>query len=83
VEVHLTPELEKRLNELAAQSGRLVDDLVHDAVAGYVDELAETRDMLDSRYDDVKSGRVKLVPGNEVFARLRDRSKTRRDDPAA
>jgi len=47
---------------------------VQDAVAGYVDELAGTRKMLDSRYDDIKSGRVKLNPGDEVFARLRKKS---------
>lgn len=30
--------------------------------------------MLDGRYDDIKSGKVKLIPGDEVFARLRARS---------
>ena len=36
---------------------------MQDALAGYFDELASTRDMLESRYDDLKSGRVKLVTG--------------------
>ncbi|MFN7921680.1 MAG: hypothetical protein U0Q16_16385 [Bryobacteraceae bacterium] len=39
-----------------------------------VDDLADTRATLDSRYDEIKTGRVKLVPGDEVFARLRARS---------
>ena len=30
--------------------------------------------MLDSRYDDMKSGNVKLIPGDRVFARLREKS---------
>ena len=34
--------------------------------------------MLDSRYDDLKSGRVKPVDGEESFARLRRKSEDRR-----
>jgi hypothetical protein len=78
MEVHFTPDLEKKLNDLAAQSGRSTDELVQDAVAGMVDELAETREMLDRRYDDIKSGNVKLIPGEEAFARLRERIDARR-----
>jgi len=73
MEVHFTPELEKKLNDLAAQSGRSTDELVQDVMSGYADELAETREMLDTRYDDIKSGRVKLIPGDEAFARLHER----------
>ncbi len=39
-----------------------------------VDELAQTRDMLDSRYDDLKTGRVKPIPGEEVEAWFREKS---------
>ena len=74
MEVHFTPEIQKKLNDLAAQSGRPADELVQDAVAGMFDELAETREMLGRRYDDIKSGRVKPVPGEDVFARLRAKS---------
>lgn len=74
MEVHFTPELEKKLNDLAALSGRPAGELVQDAVAGLVDELAETRNMLDSRYDDIKSGKVKLIPGEEVEAYFREKS---------
>lgn len=83
MEVHFTPELEKKLNDLAKESGRPAGELVQDAVAGYVDELAGTREMLDSRYDDIKSGRVKLNPGDEVFARMRQKSEARRQKPGA
>jgi predicted transcriptional regulator len=82
MEVHFTPELEKKLNELAMLTGRPADDLVQDAVAGLVDELAETRTMLDRRYDDIKSGRTQLIPGDEAFARLHERIDARRHDPA-
>ena len=82
MEVHFTPELEKKLNDLAALSGRPADELVQDAVAGLVDELAGTREMLDSRYDDIKSGRVELIPGDEAFAQLHERIEARRNGPA-
>jgi hypothetical protein len=73
MEIHFTPETEKKLKDLSAQSGRGTDDLVEDAMAGYVDELAQTREMLNSRYDDLKSGRVKPIDGEEFFENLRRR----------
>jgi len=48
MEVHLKPETESRLNELASKSGRATDDLVEDAMAGYLAEVIEVRGMLDS-----------------------------------
>ena len=66
MEVRFKPETESRLNELAAKTGRAPDDLVEDALAGYLAELAEVRQMLDSRYDEIKSGRVKPIDGDEV-----------------
>jgi predicted transcriptional regulator len=77
MEVHLRPEIESRLQELAAKTGRAPNDLIEDAMAGYLQELAQTREMLDSRYDDLKSGRVKPVDGEEAFANLRRKSKSK------
>jgi hypothetical protein len=79
MEVHFTPDVEKKLNDLAAQSGRRTDDLLQDALAAYFDELAQTRDMLDSRYDELKSGRVKAIDGEEGFARLKAKTETQRN----
>jgi hypothetical protein len=44
------------------------------AMAGYIDEMARVRETLDSRYDDLKSGRVKPIPGGEVEAYFREKS---------
>jgi len=71
MDVHFKPETESRLNELASKSGRATDDLVEDAMAGYLEEVAEVRQMLDSRYDDIKSGQVKSVDGEERGSRSR------------
>jgi len=73
MEVHFTPETESRLNELATKTGRPTDALVEDAMAGYLEELAGVRNMLDSRYDDIKSGTVKPIDGETFFESLRQR----------
>jgi Arc/MetJ-type ribon-helix-helix transcriptional regulator len=75
MEVHFTPEMEKKLSDLAAQNGRATaDELVRSVVEGYLDELARTRETLDARYDDLESGRVRPIPGDEVEAHFREKS---------
>lgn len=73
MEVPFTPEVEKKLTELAALTGREAHELVQDLVAGCVDELADVRAMLNARYDDVKSGTVKPIDGETFFESLRHR----------
>jgi predicted DNA-binding protein len=76
--VRLKPETESRLQELSATTGRPADDLVEDAMAGYFAELARLRATIDSRYDDIKSGKVKPIDGEEAFRKLRAKSDERR-----
>jgi hypothetical protein len=52
--------------------------LVEDAVIGYFDELAQTREMLDRRFDDLESGRVKLIDGAEAYRRLMEKTDAQR-----
>jgi Arc/MetJ-type ribon-helix-helix transcriptional regulator len=74
MEVHFPPETEQKLQELVAENGRgTAAELVQDVVEGYFDELAQTRQMLNSRYDDLKSGKVKPIAGEEFFEGLRRR----------
>jgi hypothetical protein len=82
MEVHFKPETEKKLQDLVAQSGRgTADELVQNVVEGYFDELAQTREMLNSRYDDLKSGRVKPISRDEVVAYFREKSAAQRQPP--
>ncbi len=76
MEVHLRPETESRLQELATKTGRAPNDLIEDAMAVYLQELSQVREMLDGRYDDLKSGRVNAVDGEEAFANLRRKSQS-------
>jgi hypothetical protein len=82
MEVHFAPDVEKKLRDLAAQSGLGPDELVQDALAGYLDNLGQTRNTLNSRYDDLKTGRVKPIPGDEIEAYFREKSAGARRSPS-
>ena len=79
MEVHFAADVEKKLNDLAALSGRATDEVLQDALAGYFEELAGTRDMLNSRYDRLKSGGVEPIDGEEALSRLKANTQAQRD----
>jgi hypothetical protein len=81
MEVHFTPDIEKQLCDLVAQSGRGTDEFLQDALAAYLVELAQTRETFNSRYDDLKSGRVKPIDGEEALARLLAKTQVQRNRP--
>ena len=78
MEVHVTAETTKKLKDLATTSGRAPEDIVEDALAGYLEEVASVRKRLDNRFDDLESGRVKPIDGEEAFTTLREKSERRR-----
>jgi hypothetical protein len=61
--------------ELAAKTGRIPEDLVEDAMAGYPAEISEVRETIENCYDDFKNGRVKPIDGKAFFERLRKRER--------
>ena len=73
MEVHFSPDLQAKIDQLVAETGYTPDTLVAGAMAGYVAELAETREMLDSRYD-LKGGRLKPISRDELVAHFREKS---------
>jgi predicted DNA-binding protein len=79
MEVHFAPDVEKKLNDLAAQSGRSAPELLQDALIGYLNEMADTQEMLGNRYDDLKSGRVPPIDGEEAFSRLKAKTEIQRN----
>jgi hypothetical protein len=78
MQVRLTPDLAKKLSDAAATTGRAPEQLVEDALIGYLGELIALRETLDARYDDLKSGRVAPVSGEDAARRLREKSERRR-----
>jgi predicted transcriptional regulator len=75
--VKLKPETESRLQELAASTGRAPDELVEDAMSGYLAELSQLRNTLDRRYDQIKSGKVQPIDGEDAFTRFRNKNHSR------
>jgi hypothetical protein len=73
MEVNFAPELQAKIDQLVIETGYAPHKLLADAMAGYVAELAQTREMLNSRYDDLKSGKVKAIDGEAFFESLRKR----------
>ena len=75
MEVRLKPEMESRLNELAAKTGRPKEELVEDAMTGYLALYSEP----DPRFmEAVQKGiasadRGDLVDHEEVVARIEKR----------
>jgi predicted transcriptional regulator len=80
VQINLTPQTRAKLDKLAQETGRNADDLVEDALVGYLDEVAQLREVLDSRFDDLKSGRVKPTVGDIALAQIREKSQVRRSE---
>ncbi|HEU4983387.1 MAG TPA: hypothetical protein VFT88_11960 [Acidobacteriaceae bacterium] len=79
MDVHLdNPNLEAKISQWVTETGHSADELVENALTGYLSELAEVRETLDSRYDDIESGRVKLIDGEEALARIRQKIESRR-----
>ena len=78
MEIHFPPEVQTKLEQMARDTGRRSNELVENVVTDFFDEITFTREALDRRYDDLENGRVKLIPGDEVFARLRAKSAARR-----
>jgi hypothetical protein len=56
MEVHFPPDLQAQIDQILNETGCTPEELVADAMAGYAAELVKTREMLNSRYDDMKSG---------------------------
>ena len=73
--VNLSPETESRLRELVASTGRPAEELVEDAMAGYLAELSEVREMLDKRFDDLTTKRMNSIDGEDALRRLRQKSR--------
>ena len=74
MEVHFAPELQAKIDQLVIDSRCPVEELIEDAMKAYLADLAQAREMLDSRYDDLKSGKAKPVPGDQVEAYFREKS---------
>ena len=82
MEVQFTPEVQAKLDQMARDACRQPIEVIEDAVVGLYNELAYTREMLDRRYDEMESGKVQGIDGDEAFRRLMEKTQARRQRPA-
>ena len=78
MEVNFTPDIQAKLDRMARDAGRQPAEVIEDAVLGLYDELAYTREMLDRRYDEMESGKVEGIDGEEAYRRLMAKTEARR-----
>jgi hypothetical protein len=78
MEVHFNADVQAKLEQMARDTGRRSDELLEDAENGLFDELASTREMLNRRYDDLETGRVKPIDGEEAYRRLMEKTAVQR-----
>ena len=69
--LHLTPELEQRLEQVAAQTGRAREELAHEVLDRFLTEQEEILAAIKEGDDDIAAGRV--LAHEEVVARFEKR----------
>ena len=80
--VHFNPDVQAKFEQMARATGRRSDQLVENVVTDYFDDIAFTRETLDRRYDEMESGKVQGIDGDEAYRRLMERTQARRQRPA-
>jgi hypothetical protein len=71
------PALEAQIQRWMSETGRGANELVEDAIAAYFSEVSEVREMLGRRYNEMKSGKLGLIAGEQarvIAAVLRSRA---------
>jgi hypothetical protein len=76
MEVALKPEVQAKLEQMAREAGRQPAEVIEDAVIGLFDELAYTRETLNRRYDEMESGEVQGIDGEEAYRRLMEKTQS-------
>ena len=82
MEVRFSPDVQAKLEQMARDAGRQPAEVIEDAVVGLYDEFSYTREMLDRRYDEMESGKVQGIDGEEAYRRLMEKTQARRQRPA-
>jgi predicted transcriptional regulator len=68
MEVHLTPDLETRLNQLSMTTGRGTNELLQEAVAQFIDHDAWIRNQVKIGIEQLERG--EFVTNDEVRERM-------------
>jgi predicted DNA-binding protein len=75
MDLQLPPKDHARLIELAAKTGREESEIVKEVIGSYLDGVDEVRELLNSRLEDIESGRVKPLTSEQLWKNLELRKK--------
>jgi predicted transcriptional regulator len=78
MELHLSADVQAKLEQMARDAGRPPAEVIEDAVIGLYDELAYTRELLNRRYDEMETGKVEGIDGEDAYRRLMEKTEARR-----
>jgi predicted DNA-binding protein len=73
--LEIKPNQEAKIAALAAKTGRDKSEILEEVIDSYFDELTDVGHMLDQRYDDFKSGRVKELTPDELREEIERRKR--------
>jgi hypothetical protein len=73
VTLDMPKEIEAQFIAAAKARGVSLSDYLRDFIVEHFEAERQIRETLDSRYDDLKSGKVKPIDGEEAFEKLRQR----------
>jgi len=82
MELRLEPELAAKVQQWSAETGRPANELVEDAVKGYFSEVEQLKETLGRRFDEIVSGKVKGIDGEEAIRMIKERAAARRRQSA-
>jgi predicted DNA-binding protein len=75
MDLQLPPKDYARLTELAEKTGREESEIVKEVIGSYLDGVDEVRELLNSRLEDIESGRVKPLTSEQLWKNLELRKK--------
>ena len=64
--LEIKPCQEAKIAALATTTDRDKAEILNEVIDSYFDSLDDVREMLDRRFDDVKSGRVKVLTPEQL-----------------
>jgi RHH-type rel operon transcriptional repressor/antitoxin RelB len=66
--IRLSPEIEKRLEDLAKKTGRTKTFYARTAITEYIEDLEDIY-LAEKRLEDIRTGRSKTIPIEEIMSR--------------
>ncbi len=78
MEVHLSPDVQAKLEEMAREAGVEASDIIEDLIVALYEELTLTREVLLSPHDVTEGAPMDDIDGQQVYQQLMEKVQARR-----